>query len=78
MAVPALGVRKLHKRYGKQEALDGVELEVQPGQLVGLLGPNGAGKSTLTKIACGLVRPSGGRVEVLGQPAGSPPPSPPG
>ena len=59
MAVPALGVRKLHKRYGKQEALDGVELEVQPGQLVGLLGPNGAGKSTLTKIACGLVRPDG-------------------
>jgi ABC-2 type transport system ATP-binding protein len=72
MAAPVLAVRELHKRYGKQEALAGVDLEVGAGQLVGLLGPNGAGKSTLTKIACGLVRPSGGGVEVLGRPAGSP------
>jgi len=71
MAAPVLAVRELNKRYGKQEALAGVDLEVGPGQLVGLLGPNGAGKSTLTKIACGLVRPSGGGVEVLGRPAGS-------
>ena len=41
------------------------------GELVGLLGPNGAGKSTLTKIACGLVRATGGRAEVEGAPAGS-------
>ncbi|HEU4738361.1 MAG TPA: ABC transporter ATP-binding protein [Solirubrobacterales bacterium] len=72
MAGPVLAVRELSKRYGKQEALAGVDLEVEAGQLVGLLGPNGAGKSTLTKIACGLVRPSGGGVEVVGQPAGSP------
>jgi ABC-2 type transport system ATP-binding protein len=72
MAAPVLAVRELSKRYGKQEALAGVDLEVGAGQLVGLLGPNGAGKSTLTKIACGLVRPSGGGVEVLGRPAGSP------
>jgi ABC-2 type transport system ATP-binding protein len=72
MAGPVLAVRELSKRYGKQEALAGVDLEVEAGQLVGLLGPNGAGKSTLTKIACGLVRPSGGGVEVLGRPAGSP------
>ncbi|HEU5253519.1 MAG TPA: ABC transporter ATP-binding protein [Solirubrobacterales bacterium] len=71
MAGPVLAVRELSKRYGKQEALAGVDLEVEAGQLVGLLGPNGAGKSTLTKIACGLVRPSGGGVEVLGRPAGS-------
>jgi ABC-2 type transport system ATP-binding protein len=72
MAAPVLAVKELSKRYGKQQALAGVDLEVGAGQLVGLLGPNGAGKSTLTKIACGLVRPSGGGVEVLGRPAGSP------
>jgi ABC-2 type transport system ATP-binding protein len=71
MAAPVLAVSQLHKRYGKQEALAGVDLTVEPGQLVGLLGPNGAGKSTLTKIACGLVRPSAGTVEILGRPAGS-------
>ncbi len=73
MAAPVLAVSELHKRYGRQEARAGIDLEVEAGQLVGLLGPNGAGKSTLTKIACGLVRPSAGRVEVLGQAAGSPP-----
>jgi ABC-type multidrug transport system ATPase subunit len=72
MAAPVLAVSQLHKRYGGQDALAGVDLAVQAGQLVGLLGPNGAGKSTLTKVACGLVRPSAGTVEVLGQPAGSP------
>src|SRR5438045_9517843 len=63
----------LEKRYGRKQALAGIDLEVGPGQLVGLLGPNGAGKSTLVKIACGLVRPSAGRVEICGAPAGSPP-----
>jgi ABC-2 type transport system ATP-binding protein len=68
-----LAARSLHKAYGRKAALSGVDLEVGAGELLGLLGPNGAGKSTLTKIACGLVRPSGGEVRVLGQPAGSPP-----
>jgi ABC-2 type transport system ATP-binding protein len=70
---PALAVRSVAKRYGAVEALAGVDLGVAPGELVGLLGPNGAGKSTLTKIACGLVRPSAGAVEVCGSPAGSAP-----
>jgi len=66
-----LSATGLHKTYGKATALAGVDLQVEAGELVGLLGPNGAGKSTLVKIACGLVRPSGGVVEVLGAPAGS-------
>jgi ABC-2 type transport system ATP-binding protein len=70
---PVLLARGLEKRYGRTEALGGVDLEVGEGQLVGLLGPNGAGKSTLVKIACGLVRASAGSVEVCGAPAGSPP-----
>jgi ABC-2 type transport system ATP-binding protein len=68
---PVLVARGLEKRYGRTEALGGVDLEVGEGQLVGLLGPNGAGKSTLVKIACGLVRASAGSIEVCGAPAGS-------
>ena len=69
--VPALLVQDAAKRYGRVQALDGVSLEVQPGELVGLLGPNGAGKSTLVKIACGLSARPRGRAEVCGAPAGS-------
>src|SRR5687768_17669420 len=61
---PALLVEDAAKRYGRVLALDGVSLEVQPGELFGLLGPNGAGKSTLVKVACGLVRPTAGTVAV--------------
>src|ERR687895_486364 len=57
---PALRAEDVAKRYGRVEALGGVSLEVERGELVGLLGPNGAGKSTLVKIACGLIRPSRG------------------
>jgi ABC-2 type transport system ATP-binding protein len=67
----ALSVTGLRKAYGSVQALRGVDLEVGAGELFGLLGPNGAGKSTLVKIACGLVRPSAGAVQVCGSPAGS-------
>jgi ABC-2 type transport system ATP-binding protein len=67
----AIVAREVVKRYGDTAALGGVTLEVGDGELVGLLGPNGAGKSTLTKIACGLVRPTSGIVDVGGHPAGS-------
>jgi ABC-2 type transport system ATP-binding protein len=67
----AFAADRLEKRYGSVTALAGVSLRVAEGELVGLLGPNGAGKSTLVKIGCGLVRPSGGRAEVFGRPAGS-------
>jgi ABC-2 type transport system ATP-binding protein len=72
--VPAvLSCESLEKRYGATVALGGVDLAVERGELLGLLGPNGAGKSTLTKIACGLVRATGGRAEIEGAPAGSGP-----
>jgi ABC-2 type transport system ATP-binding protein len=67
----AFACQELGKRYGATVALDGVDLSVDTGELVGLLGPNGAGKSTLVKIACGLVRASGGSAQVAGAPAGS-------
>jgi ABC-2 type transport system ATP-binding protein len=67
----ALAVRNLAKRYGSVEALKGVDLEVEEGELVGLLGPNGAGKSTLVKIAVGLVRPTAGEARIAGARAGS-------
>jgi ABC-2 type transport system ATP-binding protein len=70
---PVLSCESLEKRYGATVALGGVDLGVESGELLGLLGPNGAGKSTLTKIACGLVRATGGRAEVEGAPAGSAP-----
>jgi ABC-2 type transport system ATP-binding protein len=68
---PSLAVRGLSKRYGSVEALKGVDLSVEEGELVGLLGPNGAGKSTLVKIAVGLVRPTRGEATLVGAPAGS-------
>ena len=67
----AFACQGLEKHYGEKRALGGVDLRVEPGELIGLLGPNGAGKSTLTKIACGLVRADGGSAEVHGAPAGS-------
>lgn len=70
-AAPVLEARGLAKTYGRTQALSGVDLHVDAGELVGLLGPNGAGKSTLVKIGCGLVRPTSGWASVSGVPAGS-------
>ncbi len=67
----ALEVHGLTKHYGSTVALADVDLEVGDGELIGLLGPNGAGKSTLVKIACGLVRATGGSATVCGAAAGS-------
>jgi ABC-2 type transport system ATP-binding protein len=67
----AFQAEDLRKRYDRKDALRGVSIEVAEGEVVGLLGPNGAGKSTLAKIACGLVRPTGGSAWIQGHPAGS-------
>jgi ABC-2 type transport system ATP-binding protein len=67
----AFSAQGLAKRYGRVQALGGVDVHVDEGELVGLLGPNGAGKSTLVKIGCGLVRASAGGATVCGAPAGS-------
>ena len=61
-----LEYRDVVKSYGRQTALDGVSLSVEPGRIVGLLGPNGSGKTTLIKLACGLLTPSAGTVQVCG------------
>lgn len=63
--------RDLEKSYKTAQALAGVSISVEPGQLFGLLGPNGAGKSTLVKIGCGLVRPTRGQTEIFGHASGS-------
>jgi lipopolysaccharide export system ATP-binding protein len=52
----------LVKQYPGKRAVDGVSFHVSPGEIVGLLGPNGAGKSTSFSMACGLVKPTEGRV----------------
>src|SRR5580700_5271682 len=70
---PILQAHALGKRYGQRQALSDCTLTVPPGHVVGLVGPNGAGKTTLLKIACGMLAPTTGRIEVLGeQPAAGP------
>ena len=54
------------KRFGRVVAVAGLELRVAPGETLALIGPNGSGKTTTLKAALGLVRPTGGRVEVEG------------
>ena len=49
-------------RYGEVKVLDGVDVSIEPGEIVTLVGPNGSGKSTLVKVLLGVVRPDGGRV----------------
>ncbi|MDR7320060.1 MULTISPECIES: ABC transporter ATP-binding protein [Catenuloplanes] len=62
----AIEVKDLHQRYGRKPALDGVDLTVEDGEIVGLLGRNGAGKSTTVGVIAGLLRPDRGTVRVCG------------
>ena len=67
MSEPILKIEGLRKAYaGGIEALKGVDLDIQPGEIFALLGPNGAGKTTLISIVCGIVTATGGTVTVGG------------
>ena len=63
----ALRIRGLHKAFGDVRAVDGIDLDVKPGECFGLLGPNGAGKTTTIEICEGLTTPDAGFVELLGR-----------
>jgi ABC-2 type transport system ATP-binding protein len=68
-----IDAKGLGKRYGRKWALTDCTLEIPSGHVVGLVGPNGAGKSTLLNLAVGLLAPTAGAIEVLGEiPASSP------
>jgi len=62
-----LQVRGVQKRFGGLLAVDGVDLNVKAGEIVGLIGPNGAGKSTTFNLITGVLPPSGGEVQLRGQ-----------
>lgn len=64
---PVLEARGIGKRYGSVSALENVDFEAYPGEIVALLGDNGAGKSTLIKILSGAVRPDTGTIKLHGR-----------
>ncbi len=66
-AGPAIKTEGLKKRYGRHLALAGLDLEIEPGTVFGMIGPNGAGKTTTMRLLLDIIRPTAGRVRVLGQ-----------
>jgi ABC-2 type transport system ATP-binding protein len=62
----AIEAHNLRRKFGENEAVAGVNLAVQPGEIYGFLGPNGAGKSTMVKMLCTLLTPTSGRATVAG------------
>ena len=65
-SAPTISTRGLTRRFGELLAVDGINLQVAPGQFFGFLGPNGAGKSTTIKMLTGLLAPTSGQIEILG------------
>jgi ABC-2 type transport system ATP-binding protein len=63
---PAIRAERLVKKYGEVTALDGLDLEVEEGTVMGLLGPNGAGKTTTVRVLTTLLKPDSGHAEVAG------------
>jgi ABC-2 type transport system ATP-binding protein len=74
LSAPELAVRTigLTKRYGSRTVVDAIDLELPRGVISGFVGPNGAGKTTTLRMLLGLIRPSAGAGEVLGQPITAP------
>ncbi|MHB8680896.1 MAG: ABC transporter ATP-binding protein [Acidimicrobiales bacterium] len=66
MPQPAIATRGLTKHYGDVVALEGLDLEVGPGEVLGYLGPNGAGKTTTIRLLLGLARPTSGSATIFG------------
>ena len=62
VAMAILRAEGLRKTFGRRRVVDGIELHVEPGEIVGLLGPNGAGKTTIFRMVCGMLEPDAGRV----------------
>src|SRR5690606_24489284 len=67
MTTPLLELRNIHKRFGAIHALEGVDLALGRGEVVGLMGDNGAGKSTMVKIIAGNFQPSEGDIRLDGE-----------
>jgi putative spermidine/putrescine transport system ATP-binding protein len=63
----ALALRTLTKRFGDVPAVDGIDLEVRPGEFITLLGPSGSGKTTTLRMIAGFTAPSSGRIEIDGR-----------
>ncbi|MFD9499716.1 ABC transporter ATP-binding protein [Streptomyces sp. NPDC060035] len=63
----AISVAGLHKSFGRTHALDGLDLDVETGEVHGFLGPNGAGKSTTIRVLLGLLRADSGAAQLLGK-----------
>src|SRR5215208_4969938 len=61
-----ISILNLRKQYGAFMAVDGVDLDVNPGEIHGFLGPNGAGKTTTIRMIAGLLKPTSGRIFVNG------------
>ena len=75
MSAPAILARGLRRDFGGVAVLAGIDLTVEPGELLVLLGPNGAGKTTLLRVLATLLRPSGGTLQLFGEDASRRPPA---